>query len=522
MKYFSSTLFVFYTWVFQVNALETCNTHLETMFHPNNSQCFANTFVNIGTCPGTQDSTICTNCQVCMNGLTCNACKKSNPRVLYNTLSCRDAWKQPFLSTSIWNTPIGKNAIFYFASISSGVGNVVGDNQILQVGADNALFIISSSSDPVTELYNQASWDKTIDKCINKTATPYLNFPFPQNFIYNTFGNNCVSVLKPDGQKVIQLLSFYRCTPGSHICAEYKGLTNIFTSDGTYGCHGGSGLSGLGGTLRLGELLPTSPPIQHTLNLQLWAKYYYYKTLTSTGLLNKTSCFTWPAKYCDGYAVTDYGGINPYLKMGSLLAVPLSISKTLVLQTVPAQKILYALTYYGGYITDDTNQPYFTFGIDTDAVDEFQKYYGYTFRAAQRGGNEGAFFKDIRFIYRALSIVINNGPDTIGGGGELLTQRIPLCSTAPTTMPTRLPTMSCKPTIEPTYKPTKRPTIASTNKPSKIPTIAPTNKPTKRPTIERTNKPSKIPTIAPTYKPTMEPTNQPKKIIENQKYKKIV
>jgi len=39
---------------------------------------------------------------------------------------------------------------------------------------------------------------------------------------------------------------------------------------------GGSGLSSFGGAIRLGELLPGAPPIQHALKLELFAHAYYF------------------------------------------------------------------------------------------------------------------------------------------------------------------------------------------------------------------------------------------------------
>ena len=63
----------------------------------------------------------------------------------------------------------------------------------------------------------------------------------------------------------------------------------------------GSGLSALGGAIRVGELLPTTGPIRHALKLELFAKqYYYWKVGTTT---NET-CWRWPAIACDGCEAT--------------------------------------------------------------------------------------------------------------------------------------------------------------------------------------------------------------------------
>jgi hypothetical protein len=62
---------------------------------------------------------------------------------------------------------------------------------------------------------------------------------------------------------------------------------------------------------------------------------------------------------CDDYAFQPgplaYGGRNPALQPGSLLAVPPAVSAALRgnITTVPGRRLLDALTDYGGYITDD-------------------------------------------------------------------------------------------------------------------------------------------------------------------------
>ena len=51
-------------------------------------------------------------------------------------------------------------------------------------------------------------------------------------------------------------------------------MTSIF-GDGIGGAHGGSGLSSIGGSIRLGELLPGAPPIPHALKIELGNWWYY-------------------------------------------------------------------------------------------------------------------------------------------------------------------------------------------------------------------------------------------------------
>ena len=341
-------------------------------------------------------------------------------------LKCRDPWIQPFLSTSIWNTAIGADATFVPANIFS-------TRLFDKVSADIAWFVQVKDTDPVTPWYNQVSWDHAVDHCaIVNPPTIYKTIAFPANYTNNVCNNcnNCASLLQPDGQTVVQMLGLYRCTVGGPILAEPKRITNIRTSDGMYGSHGGSDLSGIGGTIRPGELLPKTGPITHALNLQLYAALYYYKELLPTGDLDRDSCKTWPAVRCDGYAVSDrYNGTNPALRMGALLAIPLKISTSINsrISSPAGKKLLYALTYYGGYLTDDANQNVATFGVDYEAFTEFKAYYGYKF---EQGYTGAPFYKDVLLLFQSLQIVTNNGPKTIGGPGLRIVKEpvLPMCA----------------------------------------------------------------------------------------------
>jgi hypothetical protein len=294
--------------------------------------------------------------------------------------------------------------------------------------SDTAYFIKSSAQDPLTLWYKQVSWDKTIKNHCEITTDLTSNIRFPTAFLQTIYGNNVGSVLSLDGETVVQMLQVYRCTVGGPLFGSFKGNVNIFTSDGLYGSHGGSSLSGIGGCIRPGELLPHTPDIRHTLNLQIYAQYYYYKSIVN-GVFVKNSCFTWPANKCDGNA-TEYGGTNPYLRMGSLLAVPLSVSKTIRIQTIPGKKILYALTYYGGYIKDSQGINWATMALDKEAETEFRQYYGYNFMVRADTGNQAAlqFYNDIVTIFQSLSIVTNNAVNNVGGGGiPLANKALPIC-----------------------------------------------------------------------------------------------
>ena len=108
---------------------------------------------------------------------------------------------------------------------------------------------------------------------------------------------------------------------------SFGNLSSLYGA-GLHGGCGATGLSSLGGALRLGELdeLGTSTgPINHTIRLEVFAHQW----------LDPEPCFRWPARSCDEYAHDPssphaYNGTNPHLVMGSLLAIPPSDLQTVM------------------------------------------------------------------------------------------------------------------------------------------------------------------------------------------------
>ena len=205
------------------------------------------------------------------------------------------------------------------------------------------------------------------------------------------------------------------------------------------GPHGGTGLSAIGGTIRVGELAP-SGSINHALKLELAAREYYHRS-------NATACHRWPAMPYDH--CPEYGGTNEEIQPGSLLAVLPALSATLEAQlsSVPALKLLRALTDYGGYLVDDSSANRGTFVAEPAVVDEVNELYGFPLyyvwppsnktkthcnvsktpcrrdccAAPPCGCNRTAhdeFFTDMLAVFQALHVVTNSGPEAIGGGGK--------------------------------------------------------------------------------------------------------
>ena len=311
----------------------------------------------------------------------------------------------PFAADSIWNYPIGSDAQYRPANLQAA-------SHIL---ADVDYYIVTTDQDPEVTWYNPGNWGPgrcRPDQALNGSLHIPENLIVPDATHQET-PNNAAAFLQPDGQTLIQLNPLARCQPGGPVFG-YAGpghpevLENIYGS-GITGGHGGSGLSSIGGTLRQGELLSNTPPIRHALKLNLYAHKYLY---------DQPPGYRWPAIRADAYAFErdrpdHYGGKNPALVMGALLAIaPQITEQQLSLQTLPAQKIFQALQNYGGYIVDDSAWDAHMIAVDQTVLDELETTYG-----NRLFDESSAFAQDINRIFQALSIVENNRPNTVGGGG---------------------------------------------------------------------------------------------------------
>ena len=316
----------------------------------------------------------------------------------------RDPYKWPFASNSIWNMPIHNNAVYTAVNLPSPTG--------YGVTADEDIIILKPTA-PITAVNtNTADWSGA-DRC-PATGANLMNVPIPGSFVYssaNWLGNTPnagVAVLMPDGVTIKNSQPFARCTANGAAASHYNYPDNNLTTDGIDGAHGGSGMSVIGGSIRLGELLPGSV-IKHALKINIDKNYLFYNVATQG--------YRWPARKADGYAPTGYLGTNIALRMGSLLAIDKNIDiNALGLTTEPAKIIARALQNYGAYIVDDPYWDVVAFGVehspDGRVVTEFQNQYGYSFESPVGT----AWSTDIATIVRNLKVVDNNTETNLGGG----------------------------------------------------------------------------------------------------------
>ena len=127
--------------------------------------------------------------------------------------------------------------------------------------------------------------------------------------------------------------------------------------------------------------------------------------------------------YWDNTSGAGYNGTNALLKPGALLAVPPAALPPLLALHPVASRVAQALADYGGYIVDDTGSRAGGAALCMEAgvSAELQRAYGVSVRIEDplrpAPGQGAALYEDLVTVFRALAVVANNGPGSVGGGG---------------------------------------------------------------------------------------------------------
>ncbi len=328
----------------------------------------------------------------------------------------RDPLVQPFAIDSIWNMPIGTGAQYVAINMAADPSNDVWA-PMPQIDDE---YIFLDSTAPLTNInYSDAAWTGR-DRC-NATGGLLFQAPFPTNYVVpSNMGNNSAVFLMPDNRTLIHSQPITRCVAGGPATSviEFSGV-DIY-GDGRYGSHGGSALSAIGGSIRLGEFRP-GIPVRHTIKIDVDSPVVLARCSSDS------DCFRWPAFTADAGAPGSYGTQNPNpvpgMKMGALLAIPTSTNiNNLGLESVPGQMLAWTLQNYGAYIVDTTGGPSFTINAETgpngSKRDQFKADFGMDFE--QRVNSNTPWSRDMQRLVQALYLVANNGPTSIGGGGTPL------------------------------------------------------------------------------------------------------
>src|SRR5213080_3549434 len=324
----------------------------------------------------------------------------------------RDPRAWPFSADSIWNLPIGASASYVAAGIAQATAR--------GMTTDSDVLILDPSA-PITPVYlNSDAWTGR-SRCDIQGGVLF-EAPISPGFVVvganSTFTpNHAVAILDADGKTLIQGQPYTHCTADGPVTMWWFQKAEQIDGTGFSGGHGGSKLSSIGGTIRLGELVPGGV-IRHAMKVSLDGQANLFFDTSTAG-------FRWPATVADFCAPTCYGGTNAALRMGALLALPASIDVDgMGLETEPAKIFAHAFQNYGAYVVD--NGGWSVYGLDVEfspagnVEQEFASSWGFSMTPASK---DVPWARDMDRIFGALAVVDNwnlaNWQTVSASGGTL-------------------------------------------------------------------------------------------------------
>jgi hypothetical protein len=326
----------------------------------------------------------------------------------------RDPLRQPFASDSIWNTPVGSAAVYVPAGLQPLPGGR-GTGRVPQI--DDEPIILTPEAPETPILFSDAAFEG--DRCGGDPRTVLRTAPIPAGYVLPSDNNNqSAAILGADRRTVINVQPLARCAPGGPATSlVYFPDTDLY-GPGVDGSHGGSGLSSLGGSIRLGELRPGQQGPSHALKVNVYARGEL------TRCANSADCSRWPARKADRYGPEEYGtegNQNPAMRLGALLALPPSVDLDGIgLTTEPGRQLAWTLQNYGAYVVDDAFGPQFALNAEVGPAgsmrEQFRSDWGYDFEVGS-DVTDNPWAEDVKRIRPLLHVVDNNGPDSVGGGG---------------------------------------------------------------------------------------------------------
>lgn len=342
----------------------------------------------------------------------------------------RDPLLWPFIEYSIWNLPIGANASYVWAGIATPTD--------MAFFCDADILCLKPSAPSTAIQFNDDDWGAGT-RCADEGGD-VLTVPIPSTFRVpgNHQGspdgdtpNSCAVFLESGGDNLRHTQPFAWCegfsVPTSHYTFDSAPFAiESLTGTGNTGSHGGSGLSALGGTIRLGELVHGGK-IQHALKLNIDAVNFWGGTHPDGG-----GGYRWPAVKSDAGG-SGYTGSVQACTMGSLLALkPGATAGTYVnqggtefaisnLETEPGRIMAQAMLDYGCYNCDSAG--WSVCGIPTErspdgaVQDEFLAEWGFALNATI---NQNGWARDMVNIFTKLWAVDNwnsSSWTTVSGSG---------------------------------------------------------------------------------------------------------
>lgn len=308
----------------------------------------------------------------------------------------RDPWMQPFGATSIWNTPIGDQSDLVSVELKSEYKVKPELEYVYQV-----------SNQPFTRnVLILRNWKKRIDSNKKIDEIPIDDFLLGAKL--NEVGQNtaCSALLMPDRQTVKNFCQFCRTGRSSPCFVAQETQWNLFESNGMDDGRLTSGMSILGGALKI-DAHSHLTDIDHAVKILLPASEL------SAG--PDGSGFRWPATRTDEAYKTLFKGSNSELTIGSLLTVDSDRMKELdsILTTDFGKSFAQTCYQFGAYVVDYSRDR----ELGLCMTPEFQRELMSSGDATQAGATPESIQKDLQVIFAKVKVVKNNVAESIGGAG---------------------------------------------------------------------------------------------------------
>lgn len=323
--------------------------------------------------------------------------------VATTALPLRNAFDQPFQSTSPWNTAIGSNAVF--GSNTSATYN----DQIKGAGLVNhptyTISIIQAQlTDPIVTLTSKGDTGTSYQK-VSPLYIP--DAPPIEAIQQGSTGDTWTSIVQPDGHTnqeisgTVAQTSTFAATGASNWTSKHARISDVKGDGITTGTRA-SNTSNIGGVIRLYDMAQGA--IRHAVALSYGGNQLGYQGGGAVPGATKSQQFVWPASNVDQDWLTSYTG---NIRIGTLFAIPPGVDVTKINDAngvpITGVNLMLARAFqdYGGYVAAR--------GPDSSA-----RLYGeYLLTSAQCKALTVAF----NLLRPQLREVMNNSPTSVGGGG---------------------------------------------------------------------------------------------------------
>ncbi len=332
----------------------------------------------------------------------------------------RDPLIQPFEWDSIWNMPIGSDASYRPAGMTASKNGTTFQESVV---------ILRPDAPPKPIYMTEVGWGLDLPpRCSDVDSDKPLfdgeELPIPDSFltegkeIYRNAGNVGV-ILDADGRTVWNTAPLHLCGEGL-VASRIESPKDDLFGDGLVGGQPGSGMSSLGGTIRVADI--EAGRIPHAIKLAVDGRDY---------LSPEGGGFRWPAVRANDYVADNSGGRcnfngdDPALQLGTLLALPAGFDPS-TMRTEMGGMVARALVDYGGYVVSNPCDSVFglvtEWGPDGRVLDTVEERFGIDVAAGTSPDCESddptcRYTKDMADIASALAIVENNAAETPGGPG---------------------------------------------------------------------------------------------------------